>query len=521
MQPVFSAAQSRAFDKRLIEDIGIPSLVLMENAARSAFEVIRAWAEPLEFPHILIYCGCGNNGGDGLALARMLLDIDAIVEVRLVGDPEAFSKDARAEYDILVKLSPGCIDPFDPDEDTIAVPDIIVDALLGTGSHGALREDHRNAVTMINEALSFGKTKTLAIDLPTGLDPDRGCMHVDDESAVHATATVTMGAAKLGFFMGHSSEVIGEIVVANIGVAASFEMLEGQRAYLVEPIDIVSRLPQLRANASKFSRGRVLAVCGSRGMTGAAIMAGTTALRTGSGLVNVAVPKSERSLVAQAMPELLTVGLSEQEDGGPDLHAYKELEDHIGHADALLIGSGLRAWPGTADLLRKLIVEVEKPIVIDAGALRSLVGYTDILKQRKAPTILTPHSGEIASLVERPWEEVENDRFETARRFAKEYGVVVVMKGAPTYVFDPDGTAYINPTGNAGLATAGSGDVLAGMLVGLLAQLKGNALDAAIAGVFLHGLAGDLAADAKTKMGMTATDVTEMLPVAFKSLGIV
>jgi NAD(P)H-hydrate epimerase len=328
-----------------------------------------------------------------------------------------------------------------------------------------------------------------------------------------------MAAPKVGFFQGQSREVTGDVKVANLGTAAGLEELDGAKAYLVEERDVIVRLPEQKRTASKFTRGRVLVICGSRGMTGAAIMAGTTALRTGCGIVNVAVPKSERSLVAQAMPELLTIGLTEQENGAPDLPAWDELAEAIGHADVILVGSGLRPWSGTAELLRKIVTEVDKPMVVDAGALRALVGQTSLLKDRKAATIVTPHSGELASLLERQWEEVDRDRFSAARGFAEEHGVVVAMKGAPTYTFDVDGTAYINSTGNAGLATAGSGDVLAGILVGVLAQMPANALNACMVGVYLHGLAGDLAAREKTQLGMTATDLTHMLPNAFKQLG--
>jgi NAD(P)H-hydrate epimerase len=519
MQPVLTIAQSRAYDRYLIDHVGIPSLVLMESAARAAFNVIREWVEPMVVPHVVVYCGTGNNGGDGLALARMLLDLDVIVEVRLLGSREDLSDDAKRQYDILTKLNPDAVLEFDPETEDVGEPEIIVDALLGTGSKGELKPAYREAVTFINSCRTYGGSKVLSIDLPTGFDADGGCADSESEAVVRADSTVTMAAPKVGFFQGQSREVTGDVKVANLGTAAGLEELDGAKAYLVEERDVIVRLPEQKRTASKFTRGRVLVICGSRGMTGAAIMAGTTALRTGCGIVNVAVPKSERSLVAQAMPELLTIGLTEQENGAPDLPAWDELAEAIGHADVILVGSGLRPWSGTAELLRKIVTEVDKPMVVDAGALRALVGQTSLLKDRKAATIVTPHSGELASLLERQWEEVDRDRFSAARGFAEEHGVVVAMKGAPTYTFDVDGTAYINSTGNAGLATAGSGDVLAGILVGVLAQMPTNALNACMVGVYLHGLAGDLAAREKTQLGMTATDLTHMLPNAFKQLG--
>jgi ADP-dependent NAD(P)H-hydrate dehydratase / NAD(P)H-hydrate epimerase len=516
MQPVLTAAESREFDRYLIEDIGIPSAVLMENAAQGALEAIEDWLEESEDPQIVIFCGPGNNGGDGFALARLLIERNYDPLVFLAGDAGKLGGDALLQYNILSKLDTE-VHAFSSFEQVVVLhPDIIVDALLGTGTTGEPHGLILEAMNAIAEFQEYGHPKVLAVDIPTGLSADHG-VYEHDAKTLRADRTVTMGAPKIGFYQGIAHEFVGEIMQVQLGAPIP----EGKsKAFLVQKEDATEALPVLEYTATKMTRGRVLTVCGSRGMTGAAIMSSTAALRSGCGWVNVAVPKSERSLVAQAMPELLTLGLTEQEDGSPDIAAWDELQEHIEKADAMLIGSGLRPFEGTAELMRKIISEVDLPLVIDAGGLGALVGHIDILKKRKKPTVLTPHVGEIAKLVDRPWKEVERERLEVARQIATTYGVIVVMKGAPTYTVTPNGTAYINTTGNAGLATAGSGDVLAGMIVSLLAQDLDIQLLPSCAAVYLHGLAGDLAAAEKTSHGMTATDVTGMLPLAFKHLGI-
>jgi NAD(P)H-hydrate epimerase len=356
----------------------------------------------------------------------------------------------------------------------------------------------------------------IAVDLPTGLDADNGSF--DEALTVKATLTVSIGAHKTGFFQGNAKTATGKVRLARFGFPLGGREA-GYRTYLVEREDIVKAYPSRNDQASKFTNGRVFALAGSRGMTGAAIMCATSALRAGCGLVNVAVPASERSLVAQAMPELLTVGCSETEEGYPSLERYDVLEPHIEHADAILIGPGLRKAKGPSELMLKIITEVDRPMVIDAGAIATLQGDTSPLKKRKAPTIITPHSGELARLNGVEWEKVEKRRLEYAREFAQEFNVVVVSKGAPTYTIDVDGTAYVNSTGNAGLATAGSGDILAGVIAGTLVQMPDRALEAAMIGAYVHGLAGDLAAKELTEVAMTAMDVNRFLPQAYKSLG--
>jgi NAD(P)H-hydrate epimerase len=534
MQPVLTTAQSRAFDKYLIEEIGIPSLVLMENAAHGALAAMEDWIDELVDPRIAIFCGPGNNGGDGLALAKLLNERDIVPKIFLATDSTKLSGDARSQYELLMKIYEGEV--FTIGDDGMMIleilgpsTDILVDALLGTGSHGRPRGAILTAIRAIDRLREDGTTKLLAIDIPSGLDTDNGAydlIHAHPEN-VFADRTITMGSPKVGFYMGESKLQTGEVRIASLGAPYTSNLFgDDPPIYLIEKEDAVDTIPTFPTWATKVSRGRVLALCGSRGMTGAAIMSGSAALKSGCGLVVVALPESERAIVAQAVPELLTLGLKSETVGSPDYPAWEELGGQIKQADVVLVGCGLPVILGTTALALKIIAEVDKPMVIDAGALGALVGHLDILKNRKSPTILTPHIAELARLVDRPWKEVERERLDVARKIASEYGVIVVAKGAPTYTIDKDGTAYINSTGNAGLATAGTGDVLAGMIASILAQNVQNnsghngACDAAMAAVYLHGLAGDFAAKEKTMHGMTASDVITMLPASFKELQI-
>jgi ADP-dependent NAD(P)H-hydrate dehydratase / NAD(P)H-hydrate epimerase len=511
MLPVLSSAEMRAVDQKIIQEIGLPSLVLMENAARGVLDHISEWIT--SDSKVLIYCGPGNNGADGLAIARQLNDSASIRSA--VCPPLGGSKvseEVSIELKVLKQIDPDCV--LSLKETANYQPTIVIDALLGTGSRTITDPELKEAIKQINEFKTRG-AKIVAVDLPTGLDTDDG--KFDEANCVKADRSVSIGAYKTGFFQNQAKTVTGELRLARFGYPLNEKEY---RTYLVERQDIIDAYPNRNDQASKFTNGRVFALAGSRGMTGAAIMCATSALRAGCGLVNVAVPESERSLVAQAMPELLTVGCSETEEGYPSLERYDVLEPHIEHADTILIGPGLRKAKGAAELMLKIMTEVQKPMVIDAGAIATLQGDTSPLKKRKAPTIITPHSGELSRLNGVEWDKVEERRLEYAREFAQEFKVIVVSKGAPTYTIDIDGTAYINSTGNAGLATAGSGDILAGVIAGTLVQLPDRPREAAMIGAYIHGLAGDLASDDLTQVAMTAMDVNKYLPKAYRSLGI-
>jgi NAD(P)H-hydrate epimerase len=502
----------RAIDEKIIHEIGLPSLVLMENAASGVLDHLLDWIGDDHRKRILIYCGPGNNGADGLALARQLIDAGYRASVTLPLGEDKLSEDGELQLKVLKQLHDAAVVA----DDASRTPHVVIDALLGTGARTNVDGNLKSAVTAINAHKARG-AKVASIDIPTGLDTDTGLFEAD--ACVRADRTIAIAAYKPGFFQNNAKAVTGELRLARFGYPVA-QVGPKPTSYLVEQADIIGAYPGRNEQASKFTNGRVFALAGSRGMTGAAIMCATSALRSGCGLVNVAVPNSERSLVAQAMPELLTVGCSETEEGYPSIEGYGDLASHIEHADAILIGPGLRKAKGATELMLMIMTEVQKPMVIDAGALATLQGDPSPLKKRKAPTIITPHSGELSRLNGVEWSKVEERRLEYAREFAKEFGVVVISKGAPTYTIDIDGTAYINSTGNAGLATAGSGDILAGVVAGTLVQMRDRALQAAMIGAYVHGLAGDLAAKDLTQIAMTAMDVNRCLPQAYKSLGL-
>lgn len=511
MLPVVTSQEMRAVDQHLINVVGMGSLQLMEHAARGVRDAIASKIDGSS--RVLIVAGPGNNGGDGLALARLLIEAGFDIHVCL-SDPEKLSTDARAQLHVLRSLVSE--DRFlDLDAASRFNPTLIIDALLGTGSSGPPRGKIAEAIRAINHVKEVTEATVVAVDIPSGLNADTGSW--SEELVVRADLTVTIGLPKLGFYQRNAAAATGDIVVAGLGYPLAD--VTASPARLVDRQSIIDRFPSRSAIGSKFSFGRVFALAGSRGMTGAAIMSATSALKAGCGLVNVAVPESERSLVAQAMPELLTVGCSENEEGYPTADRYDVLEPHIEHADAIMIGPGLRRVPGATELMLKIIREVQKPMVIDAGAIAALQGDPSPLAARTAPTIVTPHSGELSRLTGVEWQTVEDDRLNYAIQFAKDYGVTVVSKGAPTYTVSSHGEVYINTTGNSGLATAGSGDVLAGVIAGTFVQLRDNPLDAAMIGVYVHGLAGDLAARDLTSISMTAMDVQRYLPMAYKALG--
>jgi hydroxyethylthiazole kinase-like uncharacterized protein yjeF len=517
--PILTTEASREYDRFVIDTIGIGSSLLMERAAAALFEHVSEWLLEEPQSQIVIFCGKGNNGGDGIALARLLTLRSITCKLALVGGIDALSTDAAREYAMLSHIEGAPEAIAVSDAINLALSDerplIIVDALLGTGAHGSLRDEIRSAVIEINKLAEVHHAKVLAVDIPTGLNADTG-QFVND-AVVKATKTVTIVAPKLGFYLNESASVLGEVVIATL--ADREDLQPNSSIHLIERSDVKGHYPRPEHIASKFDFGHVLTVCGSRGMTGAAIMGAEAALRSGCGLVTVATAASERKIVAQAMPEFMTVGLPETPTGSPSIKAWSELEHFIERADVLLIGSGMKPEPETADLLRKILREAKKPIVADAGALHALADDLDILKQRNDPTVLTPHSGELAKMMHLDRSVIEQDRMNYAKTFAMEHRVTVVIKGSPTFTISPMGEVFVNSTGNVGLATAGSGDVLGGMIAGLFARMKDQPTEAAWLSVYLHGMAGDLAKAACTTVGMTARDVTMQLGATYKSMG--
>ena len=523
MLPILTSAESKAFDDYLITKCGIPSLVLMENAARGALSAIEDWLDELDGKAVLIFCGKGNNGGDGLALARLLNEKEIEVFVFIAGTAKELSPDAAQQLKMLKAFLPKEQIIHYPLGDTHFLAHIqvglIVDAVLGTGAEGPLKGRSKEAVMDIVSLQEHFKAKVLALDVPTGLNSDTGAVETFEKEIpvfVNADRTVAMGSLKQGFYLQGAPDLVGEISVGLLGGANT---TEATNTWLLEESDFKDFPPPRKMTSSKFDYGHVLSISGSYGMTGAAIMAASAAIRSGCGLVSVALPESQRTIVASAMDEIMTFGLPEDENGLPLAESFKKLLHLLEKATVVHCGSGLLPTDEVNKLVLQLLEKIKKPIVLDGGALAGLAKNKGTLKERKEVTILTPHIGEFAQMLEMKWQDVEKNKIYLARKYAVENHVILILKGAPTITATPKGNIYVNSTGNPGMATAGAGDVLAGMISGILAQ--GNDLHQSILySVYLHSLAGDLAAEDLTEECMTATDIIEYLPEAMKEFRV-
>jgi NAD(P)H-hydrate epimerase len=505
---VLTAAQMREVDRRTIE-LGIPGLVLMENAGHRVVEFLAETFAPLSGQRIAILCGKGNNGGDGMVVARQLhtrLGPLALYVV-LAADPKELQGDALANYRMLEAC--GC-----PVERAIR-PEmrnatVVVDALLGTGLKGPVTGPMLEWVREVNSG--FPLAKIVAVDLPSGLPSD--CATAEGET-VRADFTVTFTAPKIAQVFAPNSERIGLLRVAPIGSPP--ELYENDGAIflsLIEPRWFAPLLAPRAASSNKGDFGHVLAIAGARGKTGAATMCGIAALRAGSGLVTVASAASAISTIASYAPELMTELLPETAAGAVAFD-WDRVEAAAQGKSVVAIGPGLGRDAETRKLVERVANNFEQPLVIDADALNALAG-TDF-HGRGRVRVLTPHPGEMARLTGKTTAEVQKDRVGCARAFAMARGVTLVLKGHRTLIAFPDGRVWINPTGTPALATGGTGDILCGMIAGFLAQFPREADLAVACAVYLHGLAGELGAAELGEKSLIATDLLRFLPAAMRS----
>jgi len=509
-----TAAEMRRADRRVSEELGVPSLLLMENAGRGAVDAIERVLGPVRGRRVAIVCGKGSNGGDGFVVARHLAGRGGSVETWLIGRASDVGGDAATNLAVLRRAALPLVEVTDaPGVEELrrglSRADLLVDALLGTGTRGPVAGLVAAAITAVNDA----QRPVCALDLPSGLDADRGNLL---GPAIRARLTVTFGLPKIGLFLSAGRGHAGQVELVDLGVPRGW-LEEGLRVGLVEPDDVRAVLPARPPDAHKGRYGHLLVVAGSVGKTGAAVLACLGALRSGTGLVTCALPATHQPVVAAHLAEAMTEPLPEtaaQTLSAKALHRVLELEERM---DALAVGPGVGLEAETQAIMRELIQGAERPMVVDADALTALVGHLSLVRQARGPRLLTPHPGEAARLLEKSVADVQADRVESARRLAGETGAFVALKGAGTLVASPDGELTLNPTGNPGMATGGTGDVLTGIAGGLLAQGLGP--NAALrAAVYLHGLAGDLAASERGEAGLLAGDVADTLPEAFKRL---
>jgi NAD(P)H-hydrate epimerase len=550
MRKVISAAEMRELDRLTTERYATPSLLLMEAAAAAAAQSIaERFSHALSRKSALILCGRGNNGGDGAALARALWLAGARVHLLLFGRVEETAGDALANFEIvrhLASYGAGSREAPPPlsfreceavsDWEEIASArhsyDLIVDALFGTGLSRPLAGiylqviEHLDLLREARRRAHQTHPLIVSLDIPSGLNADRA---EPFGSAVCADLTVTFTAPKPANVLPPASHYGGQLVIANIGTPHALLEAAPSKLYLTEETDARSWLVQTRYTPGSYknTHGHALFIAGSRGMAGAAVLCSNAAMRAGAGLVTVATPASAQAAVAaQVMPEIMTKALAETESGAASFAAYEQVKQLSSRADIVAIGPGLSAIDEeTRRLVRATVEGRSTPVLIDADGLNALAPWPNNLRgSREHPLILTPHQGEMLRLLGTDDVNALSDRVGVARAFASAYELILVLKGTRTLVAGPDGRVFINPTGNAGLGTAGAGDTLTGIITGFNAQAfatlkdEADALQATIAAVYLGGMAGGLAARERGMRALTASDIREHLGAAICAL---
>lgn len=509
MLPLVTASEMKEIDRKAAEVFGTPTHDLMENAGKGLSKVI--FKQYPETRKIAIFCGKGNNGGDGLVAARYLSG-KANVVVFLLCRKEEMSGDAGANLDKykgkLFEITSE--EEFKKTISGASKANIIVDAILGTGLKAELTGQYRSVVEGIN---SLGK-KVVSVDIPSGISSDTGQVM---GAAVKADLTITFGIPKLGLYLFPGTEHAGKVEVIDIGFPEALTSGEAVKTGIIERSDIALLFPKRQKDTHKGTYGHLLVVAGSRGKTGAAAMVSTAALRTGAGLVTLAVPKNLQPIYEMKLTEVMTEPLSEGERWSIGENALGEILSLADDMNAVAIGPGIVSTSASLKVMAGLIEDLPHPVVIDAGGIDAIASYPEILKNAKGQRVITPHPGEMGRLLGISSREIQADRVGIARRYAEENNVCVVLKGAHTVIAMPEGKVFINTTGNSGMATAGTGDVLTGMIAGLLAQ-RFKPEQAALAAVYLHGLAGNMVMDEKGEYGIMATDIIEKIPYAIKTV---
>lgn len=512
---VVTAAEMRKIDQDTIDGIGIPAIVLMETAGSA---IVRAIDR--HYPNaqrIAIFVGKGNNGGDGLVIARQLAHAGREVSIFLVSPAESFTGEAQTNLNIVKNLGLNIEDVKIAKLylDTIGC-ELLIDTIFGTGLHSDVREPISTIINEINR-LSI---PIFAVDLPSGLDSDTG---KPLGACVKADRTVTIGLPKRGLLLHPGAELAGQLEIVDIGFPKQVIDTQNISVNLTTEKAASNWLPPRAPATHKGSYGRVLVVAGSTGMTGAASLTSQAALCSGAGLVTLAIPKSLNAIMEVKLSEVMTLPMPETEDGSlAESAAQSILEFAERNQSILAIGPGLSQHPETKALVHQLIKEnreqgLDLRMVIDADGLNALADAKEQLSFLGEKTVLTPHLGEMARLTDTQIPTLAADRISKAEEFAQNYGLTLVLKGAPTITANLNGEVWINSTGNPGMATAGMGDVLTGVIAGLIAQ-NVPSTNAATLGVYLHGVAGDIAAEAFGMHGLVAGDVLKLIPHAITSL---
>ncbi|HEY0458365.1 MAG TPA: NAD(P)H-hydrate dehydratase [Pyrinomonadaceae bacterium] len=545
MQKVLSATEMREVDRLTTEKYGIPSILLMENAAHASARVITEKLRGLiAGKPFLILCGKGNNGGDGAALARILWTMGYNVVVLLFGKVEETKGDARTNFDVLKKIDSeklhGSLNFIELEEKDFEKGFhtvfyrrsfsggsycCVVDALLGTGLTRPLDEKLSYVTKIISEKQKWEQRKDeyllVSLDIPSGLNADS---NEPIGEKVHADITITFSSPKVANVVAPASSYNGELYIADIG-SRKFVSESKTKTFVTEKSFVHGWIYNTKFSSASYKnkRGHALLVAGSNNYAGAAVLAGNAAIVSGVGLVTIATAESaQNSIASRVLPEVMTRGLPETESGAASEEAFDEIDEFIEKSiDAVEIGSGLSSSDdSTRRLVRRLVEQRRTPVVIDADGLTSLAPF-DLKGSDELPLVLTPHEGEFLKLLGTKDKEAVKDRVAVGREFAQKHHVILVLKGERSLIAAPDGRVVINPTGNSGLGKAGNGDTLAGIIVGFAAQaaqMQVDMFETTVAAVYLAGLAGDIAAEKYGKRSMLASDVRECLREAFQSI---
>ena len=512
---VLNTQQMREADRQTIDEVGIPSIVLMENAGRQAVAAMEAAFDDLPTSKVGVLCGRGNNGGDGFVVARTLAQRGIEAIVFLLGSVADVRGDARTNLEILGRVGLTVVEIANAQEwelhfSEVSDCDLIVDAIVGTGFHGPVTGLLETVIADVN---GLG-VPIVAIDVPSGVSADS---HEVEGDAIEASMTVTLAAPKIPLILPPADAYGGDLVIADIGIPTSvIDELDGPWLELLTRERMRELVPARASDSHKGDFGRVLVVAGSLGRTGAAHLAAVGALRSGSGLVTIATARSCVPTIAAMMPEYMTEPLEETSGGGVDFSAVDRVLDM--KADVIAIGPGLGQDPSTAAFVQAIVERSGVPLVLDADALNAFDGDPDRLVGRDGvDVIITPHPGEMARLLNVSIEQVQADRVDRAREFAASHRVHVVLKGHRTVIAGPEGRTFVNLTGNAGMATGGTGDLLTGMIAAWFAQLL-DAEGACKLAVYLHGSAGDLAEADEGELALLPTDIAAHLGDAVMEL---
>jgi len=508
---VATAEQMQELDRKAIETYRIPGIVLMENAGRGAAEEILKAFPDLQKKKVAIVAGKGNNGGDGFVIARHLTNCGVPVKVFLLTEPKALRGDAETNYYIFHRMKGEILSvPSSKDYQKVKKDferaDLLIDAIFGTGLDAEVRGYYREVIDHLNTL----HQPIAAIDIPSGLNADTGKPF---GTAVRATLTLTFGLPKLGLLISPGVDYVGTLKVIDIGIPRNLVEEEKIQTYLLEREEIRKWLSvPRRPDTHKGDYGHLLVIAGSVGKTGAAAMVCEAALRMGAGLVTLAIPKSLNPIMEMKLTEVMTEPLPETPKQTLSLRAYSSILRLCENKRAVVIGPGLGTYKETQTLILKLVKALDIPLVIDADGLNALATQAKFLPATNRSLILTPHPGEMARLIRGTVKEIQENRIGVSRSFSQVNHVYLALKGYRTLIVTPRGETYINPTGNSGLATGGTGDVLSGMIGGLLCQ-GFDILPSLQASVFLHGLAGDEVARELGEKSLVATDLIKKIPL--------